>query len=246
MDLSGEVAKIHMRIDAKNLVATARTSHLPEQKETIHMISMLRKGACSGSIRDLAHISTQNCLADCQTKASAKADKLVTAAKTGKLSEVDIYPNFRTLMKHKAFLSTWCKTFMHTTEKDVFFLNTLKVSLAPTPQEGPFHVMFVRKQHTQEPKEPRDYDWNSLSCTVTAEPTLEPSNDLESQKKTLEKWSECNENKVCSRRHKHSVLQTSDVKFCRDSVRVRVSCNHFSRSMFWWFLQGMMALVHLL
>ena len=67
MDLSGEVADIHMRTDAKNLVTTARTIHLPEQKETIHMISMLRKEACSGSIHDLAHISTQNCLADCLT-----------------------------------------------------------------------------------------------------------------------------------------------------------------------------------
>ena len=34
MDLSGEVAKIQMRTDAKNLVPTARTIHLPEQKET--------------------------------------------------------------------------------------------------------------------------------------------------------------------------------------------------------------------
>ena len=41
-----------MRIDAKNLVTTARTIHLPEQQETIHMISMLRKEACSGSIHD--------------------------------------------------------------------------------------------------------------------------------------------------------------------------------------------------
>ena len=64
MDISGEVADIHMRIDEKNLVTTARTIHLPEQKETIHMISMLRKGACSGSFHDLAHIPTQNCLAD--------------------------------------------------------------------------------------------------------------------------------------------------------------------------------------
>ena len=32
---------------------------------------------------------------------------------------------------------------MHTQENDVFFLNALKVSLAPTLQEGPFHVMFV-------------------------------------------------------------------------------------------------------
>ena len=42
------------------------------------MISMLRKEACSGSIRDLAHTPTQNCLGDCLTKASAKADNLIT------------------------------------------------------------------------------------------------------------------------------------------------------------------------
>ena len=45
MDISGEVANILMRTDAKNLVKTARTIHLLEQKETIHMISMLRKEA---------------------------------------------------------------------------------------------------------------------------------------------------------------------------------------------------------
>ena len=43
MDISSEVAHIHMRIDVKNLVTTARTIHLPEQKETIHIISMLRE-----------------------------------------------------------------------------------------------------------------------------------------------------------------------------------------------------------
>ena len=32
IDISGEVANIHMRTDAKNLVTTARTTHLPEQK----------------------------------------------------------------------------------------------------------------------------------------------------------------------------------------------------------------------
>ena len=30
MDISGEIANIHMRTDAKNLVTTARTIHLPE------------------------------------------------------------------------------------------------------------------------------------------------------------------------------------------------------------------------
>ena len=37
------------------------------------MISMLRKGACSGSIHDLVHIPAQNFLADCLPKASANA-----------------------------------------------------------------------------------------------------------------------------------------------------------------------------
>ena len=41
VDISGEVANLHKRTDAKNLVTTARTIRLLEQKETIHMISML-------------------------------------------------------------------------------------------------------------------------------------------------------------------------------------------------------------
>eukprot|EP00974_Lingulodinium_polyedra_P078176 7570126-Lingulodinium_polyedra.AAC.1 len=40
MDISGDVAPLHLRIDANNLVSTAATTHLPEQKETIHMIQM--------------------------------------------------------------------------------------------------------------------------------------------------------------------------------------------------------------
>ena len=70
MDRSGEVATIHMRTDAKNLITTASTIHLPELKETIHMIPMLRKEACSENIHDLAHIPTQTCVADCLTKES--------------------------------------------------------------------------------------------------------------------------------------------------------------------------------
>ena len=68
MHIAGEIANTHMRTDAKNLVTTARTIPLPEQKETIHMISMLRKESCSGSIHDFAYIPTQNCLAECSTK----------------------------------------------------------------------------------------------------------------------------------------------------------------------------------
>ena len=69
---------------------------------------------------------------------------------------------------------------MHAKEKDVFFLNALNVSLAPTPQEGVLHVMFVRNQHTQEPK-PKVCDWNhlSLSVTVPAKPTSRHGRGLE-------------------------------------------------------------------
>ena len=93
MDLSSEVADNHRRTDAKNLVTTARTIHLPGQKETIYMVAMLRNEACSGNIHDLSHIPTQNCLADCLTNASAKADNLITAVKTGRLLDVDMHPN---------------------------------------------------------------------------------------------------------------------------------------------------------
>ena len=92
------LAEIHMRTDTKNLVTTARTIPLPEQKETIHMISMLRNETSSVSIHDLAHISTRNCLADCLTKSSAKTDNLITAVQTVRLLEVHVHPNFRTLM----------------------------------------------------------------------------------------------------------------------------------------------------
>ena len=112
--------------------------------------SLLRKEACSGSIHDLAHNPTQNCLADCLTKASAKANNLITAVKRGRLLDVDIHSDFRTLIEHKAFLSTWCRTFMHTRDKE--FLNSLKISLAPTLQERPFQVMFAGTQQTKEQK----------------------------------------------------------------------------------------------
>ena len=110
MDLTGEAAEVHMRTDANNLVTTASTTHLPEQKETIHMINELRTQALSGSIDDLAHVVSNDCLADCLTKASAKPDYLIKAINTGVLPHVDKHPPFRTLMegRHKAYtLSEW-------------------------------------------------------------------------------------------------------------------------------------------
>ena len=94
-DIGGLSSEIHMRTDANNLVTTASTTHVPEQQETIHMIQMLRKEACSGSIADLSHIRTQWCLADCLTKKSANPQNLIDAVRCGTLKEVDSHPKFR-------------------------------------------------------------------------------------------------------------------------------------------------------
>ena len=106
-DVSGENAQIHMRTDANNLVTTARTTHQPEQKETIHLIQMLRQESNSGAIDDLAHVVSKHCLSDSLTKHSAKADELVRAVETGILKGVDAHPPFRSLIKHKAYLALW-------------------------------------------------------------------------------------------------------------------------------------------
>ena len=109
MDVSGYAAEIHMRTDANNLVTTATTTHLPEQKETIHMINQLRTESCSGAIDDLAHVISEDCLADCLTKHSAKPDSLITAVASSVLKNCDKQPAFRELMKHKhkAYLAGW-------------------------------------------------------------------------------------------------------------------------------------------
>ena len=123
-DITGHSCELHMRTDANNLVTTASTTHVPEQQETIHMIQMLRKEACSGSIADLSHIRTQWCLADCLTKKSANPQALIDAVKQGVLKEVDAHPPFRTLVEHKAYLRSWLPTVCHHVNfaLDVFYL----------------------------------------------------------------------------------------------------------------------------
>ena len=59
MDMTAQLIKVHLRTDANNLVTIAASTHLPEQKETIHTIQMLRQEACSGQMRDLADVLTQ-------------------------------------------------------------------------------------------------------------------------------------------------------------------------------------------
>ena len=97
---SGLDAEIHMRTDANNLVSTASTTHSPEQQETIHMIQMLRKEACSGAIADLSHVRTEHCLSDCLTKRSANPRNLLNSVQTGWLKEIDPHPPFRSMIEH--------------------------------------------------------------------------------------------------------------------------------------------------
>ena len=106
-DITGEIADAHIRTDANNLVTAASTTHQPEQKETMHLIQMLRKESNSGQMHDLAHVRSEDCLADSLTKHSAKADELIKAVLTGNLLNVDAHPPFRTMLQNKAFLVEW-------------------------------------------------------------------------------------------------------------------------------------------
>ena len=124
-DVSGQRAQIHMRTDAHNLVTTASTTHLPEQKETIHMIQMLRREACSGSIDDLAHARTADCLSDCLTKHSAKPDALIDAVDKGILPKADTHPDFRSMMERKAYIVSWVNKNIHKEEIVVSCLGEL-------------------------------------------------------------------------------------------------------------------------
>ena len=100
MVISAACVAIHMRTDANNLVTTASTTRLPEQREIVHMIQMLRNESCSGQIEDLAHVASADCLSDCLAKSSAKPGALVRAVSTGVVSNIDMHPPCRSLF--------WC------------------------------------------------------------------------------------------------------------------------------------------
>ena len=105
MDMTAQPVEVHLRTDANNLVTTAASTRLPERKETIHMIQMLRQEACSGQMHDLAHVLTQYCLADPLTKKSVSPTLLISTVQTGILREVDTHPPFRSTVQHKAFIT---------------------------------------------------------------------------------------------------------------------------------------------
>ena len=101
------IADVHTRTDANNLVTTASATHQPEQKETMHLIQMLREESTSGQMHDLAHVRSEYCLADSLMKHSASPDELITAVLTGNLLNVNAHPPFRTMLQNKAFLVQW-------------------------------------------------------------------------------------------------------------------------------------------
>ena len=67
----------------------------------------MRATSNTGHLDDLSHVASEYCLADPLTKHTAKPDQLVKSITTGRLDQVDVHPPFRTLLKHKAFLTTW-------------------------------------------------------------------------------------------------------------------------------------------
>ena len=83
-----------------------------------------------------------------------------------------VYLSLYTLLRSHLFVNCCIRrylfslqnTYVHKGEK-VFFLNTLKSSLAPTPQEGSFRVMFVVTHHTQEQKEPKTCEREGQNAT---------------------------------------------------------------------------------
>ena len=77
------------------------------------MISMLRKEACSVSFMILLTLKLKKLLGRLPYQGFSQSGQSDHSLKTGTLLDVDIHPDVRTLMEHKAFLSTWCRTYAH-------------------------------------------------------------------------------------------------------------------------------------
>ena len=92
----------------------------------------------SGSIEDLAHVRTEDMLADCLTKSSVKPDVLIHDACTGVLPNIDTHPEFRSLIKHKAFLVAWCAQNIRDAPDMIAFLDL--------PVHSYVHAYFTDRQ----------------------------------------------------------------------------------------------------
>ena len=82
------------------------------------MINQLRHESCSGSIDDIAHVTTTEQMADVFTKEKAPVEYLMKAVQSGVLPNCDKHMPFREMMKskHKAFFASW---LVHNLSHDV-------------------------------------------------------------------------------------------------------------------------------
>ena len=71
-------------------MTTAQTTHMPEQKETHHLVQMLRHESNAGHLDDLSHIPSECCFSDPLTTHTAKPDQLVLSI-AGRLDQVDVH-----------------------------------------------------------------------------------------------------------------------------------------------------------
>ena len=106
-------------------------------------ISVLRKEACQGSIHDLAHIPK-----NCFTKGFQQRGQLNHSREDKKMQDVDIHLD----LWNSKTLSTWCRIFLYTREKEVF-LPDQSQDLSSANSQGPFQVMFVESQQRREQNE---------------------------------------------------------------------------------------------
>ena len=97
-ETSGARVTYDLRTDAYNLITTARTTN-PEQRETIHMIAMMRHDSQQGAWDDFNHMPTQHVLADCFTKTSGDPKQILWCIHTGWIKSMDLYPPFRTTVR---------------------------------------------------------------------------------------------------------------------------------------------------
>ena len=100
------------------------------------MIQMLRKEACSGGIDDLGHARSEDCLADCLTKHSARPDNLLQAVSTGCLPNVDCHPPFRSMLRHRAYFDTWMEENRSVPAEGVTFLCIMMNRAEPSGGSG--------------------------------------------------------------------------------------------------------------
>ena len=148
MDMTGQILPIHIRTDANNLVTTATKTTLPEQKDTIHMITSLRTEACSGQIDDLAHVTTDVQMADCLTKDKPTLLKgLQNTVNTGVIPKVDMHMPFREMMmtKHKAYLAHWLSRNIRTTEELPGGIHSVSYFLMEPVREALHTVLYGRE-----------------------------------------------------------------------------------------------------